>query len=232
MLQSDPMKPVIFTLAFTILPALASAQPDVPMIQPQQSNSSGTLVLPQRSQTPDTGTLPPVTLQPGQSTLTIPQASRDFIGEWGGYLRLDNVLGDIDAPEEAIVGLAFGEESGTVFMRTTAFARRSSIITKTTAQLLNPRRLKLTIEGYELKANPPLKHVESLSIALVGKNKMDCLKYVDFYLPGGGNPVASIDYHGSLRQLTEAERQELQQEVMQSGAIPQKQIEGSRNFGD
>jgi len=201
-------------------------------MQSQKSNSPGTLVLPQQLPTHDTGTLPPITLGPGQSTLTIPQASRDFIGEWGGYLRLDNVVGDIDAPEEAIVSLTFGEENGTVFMHTTAFARRNSIITKTTAQLLNPRRLKLTLEGYELKANPPLKHVESLSIALVGKNQMDCLKYVDLYLPGGGNPVASIDYHGNLRQLSAAERQELQEEVMQSGSIPQKQIEGSRNFGN
>src|SRR5712692_4726038 len=114
------MKLVILALSLLILPALALAQQDVPMIEHQKSNSPGTLVLPQQhSQAPPPGALPPVTLQPGQTTLTIPQASHDFIGEWGGYLQLDNVLGDINAPDEAIVGLAFGEENGTVFMRTT-----------------------------------------------------------------------------------------------------------------
>ncbi|HEY2664856.1 MAG TPA: hypothetical protein VGI47_10985 [Candidatus Binataceae bacterium] len=223
---------LLIGLLLSILPGVAQAQQDVPTIERQKSNTAGTLVLPRQAQTPPPGAQPPVVLQPGQSTLTIPQASRDFIGEWGGYLGVDKVQGDIDAPDEAIVSLAFGEDNGTVFMRTTAFAGRHSMITKTTAQLLDPRRIKLTLEGYELKASPPLKHVESLSIALIGKNKMDCLKYVDFYLPGGGNPVASIDYHGSLRQLTEAELQEMQAEVMRSGSIPQREIEGSRNFGN
>ena len=223
---------LLIGLMLSILPGVALAQQDLPTIEHQKSNSAGTLVLPRQSQMPPPGAQPPVTLQPGHTTLTIPQASRDFIGELGGYLRVDKVLGDIDAPDEAIVSLAFGEDNGTVFMRTTAFAGRHSMITKTTAQLLDPRRIKLRLEGYELKASPPLKHVESLSIALTGRDKMDCLKYVDFYLPGGGTPVASIDYHGSLRQLSEAELREMQEEVVRSGSIPQKQIEGSRNFSN
>ena len=69
-------------------------------------------------------------------------------------------------------------------MQTTAFASRSSQILKTSADVVNPKTVKLKLKGLETAFNPPIVHKEELHLALTGKDTMNCLKYVDFYAPG------------------------------------------------
>jgi hypothetical protein len=197
------------------------------------NQGSGTLELPPatRNQLEIQPKAPAVPMQ-GQNVLVIPRASRDFVGEWGGYLRLTRRVGD-DAPAsgDSIVSLAFGESNGDVFMQTTAFAGRSSHIVSTNAEVVNPRSIKLKLKGLEMAFNPPLIHKEELHLALTGKNTLNCLKYVDFYEPGNSVPIASLDYEGDLHLLNDEERRELEAQVLEKGQIPQKQIESSRRFG-
>ncbi|MGO9056730.1 MAG: hypothetical protein ACLQU2_04995 [Candidatus Binataceae bacterium] len=174
---------------------------------------------------------PAVPMQPGQNVLVIPRASRDFVGEWGGHLRLTRVLGGVGAAHDSIVGLAFGESNGNVFLQTTAFASRSSQILKTSADVVNPKTVKLKLKGLEMAFNPPILHKEELHLALTGKNTMNCLKYVDFYGPDSSTPIASMAYEGNLHLLSDQERRELEAQVLSKGQVPQKQIEGSRRFG-
>ena len=173
----------------------------------------------------------PVPGAPGQNVLVIPRASHDFVGEWGGHLRLTRVLGDVPASPDSIVSLAFGERDGNVFMQTTAFAGRSSRIVKTSADVVNPKTIKLKLKGLEMAFNPPIVHKEELHLALTGRNTMNCLKYVDFYAPDSNTPIASIAYQGDLHILSTQERRELQAQVLKKGQIPQKTIESSRRFG-
>ena len=175
--------------------------------------------------------MPAVPMQPGQNMLVIPRASRDFVGEWGGHLRLTRVVGGVGAAHDSIVSLAFGENHGNVFMQTTAFASRSSQILKTSADVVNPKTVKLKLKGLEMSFSPPIVHKEELHLALTGKNTMNCLKYVDFYAPDSGTPIASMAYEGNLHLLSDQERRELQAQVLSKGQVPQKQIEGSRRFG-
>lgn len=170
-------------------------------------------------------------MQPGQNVLVIPRASRDFVGEWGGHVHLTRVIGGVPASRDSIVSLAFGESNGSVFMETTAFANRSSHILKTSADVVNPRTVKLKLKGLEMAFSPPILHKEELHLALIGKDRMNCLKYVDFYAPGSDIPIASMAYEGDLHLLSPEERRELQAQVLSKGQVPQKQIEGSRNFG-
>ncbi len=170
-------------------------------------------------------------MAPGQNVLVIPRASRDFVGEWGGHLRLTRVLGEVPAANDAIVSLAFGESKGVVFMQTTAFAGRSSQIVKTSADVVNPKTIKLRLKGLEMSFNPPIVHKEELHLALTGKDTMNCLKYVDFYVSGRDTPIASMAYEGNLHILTEPERRALRDQVLNRGQLPQKTIEGSRRFG-
>ena len=132
---------------------------------------------------------------------------------------------------DSIVSLAFGESNGSVFMQTTAFASRSSHILKTSADVVNPKTVKLKLRGLEMAYDPPILHKEELHLALTGKDTMNCLKYVDFYAPGQDTPIASMAYEGNLHLLSPEERRELQDQVLRRGQIPQKQIEGSRSFG-
>ena len=173
----------------------------------------------------------PVPGTPGHNVLVIPRASRDFVGEWGGHLRLTRVLGDAPASPDSIVSLAFGERDGNVFMQTTAFAGRSSRIVKTSADVVNPKTIKLKLKGLEMAFNPPIVHKEELHLALTGRNTMNCLKYVDFYAPDSSTPIASIAYQGDLHILSAQERRALQAQVLEKGQIPQKSIESSRRFG-
>ena len=62
-----------------------------------------------------------------------------------------------------------------VFMQTTAFASRSSQIVKTSADVVNPKTVKLKLKGLEMSFNPPIVHKEELHLALTGKNTMNCL---------------------------------------------------------
>lgn len=170
-------------------------------------------------------------MQPGNNVLVIPQASRDFVGEWGGHLRLMRVLGLAPASHDSIVSLAFGESNGTVFMQTTAFAGRSSQILDTSAEVVNPRLIKVKLRGLETAFHPPIVHKEELHLALTRSNTLKCLKYVDFYEPGNDVAVASMAYEGELHLLSPEERRALTDQVLKKGQIPQKQIESSRSFG-
>jgi hypothetical protein len=175
---------------------------------------------------------PPFSRQPNANVLVIPRASRDFVGEWGGHLRLTRVIGmPAPASHDSIVSLAFGETKGTVFMQTTAFASRSSQIVDTSADVINPRTIRVKLKGLEMAFQPPVIHKEELHLALTGKDNLNCLKYVDFYQPGNDVPIASLAYEGDLHVLSAEERRELTEQVLRRGQIPQKDIEGSRSFG-
>ncbi len=194
---------------------------------------SSTLELPPTigSQTKVLPKVPLALSKPGQNVLVIPRASRDFVGEWGGHLRLTRVVGmDTPPSSDSIVGLAFGETSGTVFMQTTAFAGRSSHIVDVRAEVVNPKTIKVKLNGLETAFRPPLLHKEELHLALTSKNTMNCLKYVDFYQPGGNVSIASMAYEGDLHMLSPQEVRALTEQVLRKGQVPQKQIEGIRRF--
>ncbi len=216
----------ILLLMFAAIPSFAHAQ-SPPSITSQEGETLELPTAPLRSQQPAG---PLIHADPSNSVLVIPQASRDFIGEWGGKLTLDTVIGGVRPPRHAIVSVGFGEKDGAVFMRTTAFAGPGARIIDTSAQVLTPRRVKLSLEGFDYSHDPPIRHVESLSLALVGKDRMDCIKYVDLYIQGSPDPIAQVDFHGTLRPMTEDERQALEMEVLQKGEVPQANIEGSRRF--
>lgn len=220
---------MLLTLALIFLGAAYAAQA-------QQIGHQGgsTLELPPTtgSQTRILPKAPPaVPIQSGRNVLVIPRASRDFVGEWGGHLRLTRVVGMGTPPSrDSIVSLAFGESNGTVFMQTTAFAGRSSQIVDTSADVVNPKTIKVKLKGLEMSFRPPLVHKEELHLALTGKNTLNCLKYVDFYPSGSDVPIASMAYQGDLHILTPEERRALTEQVLRKGQIPQKQIESSRRF--
>lgn len=198
----------------------------------RQSSGSRTLEIPpaagqHRPVPPGPSLSPP---QSGGNVLEIPRASRDFVGEWGGYLRLTRVVGMDPPSRDSIVSLAFGDTKGTVFMQTTAFAGRSSQIVNTSAEVVNPRTIRVKLKGLEMAFSPPIIHKEELHLALKARNTISCLKYVDFYRPGSDTPIASMAYEGKLHLLTAQERRALTEQVLEKGQIPQKQIQSSRSF--
>lgn len=219
--------------AVVILMTVAIVPGHTAVAQNIHEQGTGTLEIP-RAQPRQPGVGPraaPLPIAPGENVLIIPQASRDFVGEWGGHLHLLRSLGGAPVSPDSIVSLAFGEREGNVFMHTTAFANPSSHVAQTTAKVVNPRSVRIKLQGQETAFRPPLRHVEELHLVLTKENTIDCLKYVDFYAPDSSEPVASMAYQGTLHPLTPAQREELAREVISKGQVPQKEIEGSRRFG-
>jgi hypothetical protein len=190
---------------------------------PSQGGSAQELVIPPAAQPQ------PAAIAPDQ-VLIIPQASRDFVGRWGGRLRLQGVSGGaVNPPADSIVGLKFGQTNGSVFMRTTVFAPPGSNVLKAGAEALTPRQINLRIDGYDIDETPPVRHVEKLNLTLdVGSNVMKCTKRVELYARGAPMPFATVVYEGHLSQLSDGSQQDLAREVLDSGSIPQATIDESR----
>lgn len=199
---------------------------------PRQRGSSDTLELPRQQMQEVPPAAPTIPANPGNSVLIIPQASHDFVGEWGGRLSLAAVRGRVTPPSDAIVSIFFGEQNGSVVMRTTAFANPNSHILRTSVKALDARNVELKLEGLEVNRDPPVRHIETLNLALSEKgNALVCTKYVDLYVPGLAAPLVSIEYKGKLRVIDAAQRAELEREVIQSGEVPQQTIDAHRRLG-
>ncbi|MGH7947642.1 MAG: hypothetical protein ACREQF_00235 [Candidatus Binataceae bacterium] len=195
---------------------------EVPASQ-SQGGSQQELVIPPVAQ-PQRAATPP------DQVLIIPQASHDFVGRWGGRLRLQGVRGRaVNAPPDSIVSLKFGDSNGSVFMRTTVFAPPGSNVLKTDAEALTPHEISLRIDGYDVDTIPPVRHVEKLKLSLdVGSNVLKCTKRVELYVRGAPTPFAKIDYEGDLAQLSDSSHDDLAREVLDSGGVPQATIDESR----
>ncbi len=189
------------------LPSLTRQQASIPKLPPSDS----TQVIP--------------VIPPDQDVLVLPQASRDFLGRWGGKLELENKFGPADVPQHAIVSLVFGERDGQVVLATTVFGSPDTQILKTTATAEGPNKVELEIAGLDLSQQPTVRHVEKLTMELTSNNQLRCTKRVDLYASGFPQPIVEAEYAGTLGQLTNREDRMLSEEVMRKGAVPRVQID-------
>jgi hypothetical protein len=154
----------------------------------------------------------------------LPQASRDFLGHWAGQLTLVRKYGEVDVPQNALMSFTFGERAGQVVLATTVFGSPDSQVLKTTAEAEGPSEVKLEIAGLDLVQDPPIRHVEKVTIALAGNNLVRCSKRVDLYVPGVSGPAAEAVYEGTLGPETQRERRVLGEELLRSGDVPRATI--------
>jgi hypothetical protein len=163
-------------------------------------------------------------IPPNQEVLVLPQASRDFLGFWGGKLTLVNNYGDADAPEHQTVSFTFGERNGQVVLATTVYGNASSQVLSTTAEAEGPNRVKLTLSGLELSDVPPVRHIEKLVISLSGTNRVTCTKQMDLYEPGSSRPIAEAVYEGVLGPMSRREDEMIGEEIIRNGEVPRATI--------
>lgn len=79
--------------------------------------------------------------------------------------------------------------------------------------------------------------VQKESILLKNSGVMDCIESDQVFaqsevdpVDGYEQPMLSAIYHGSLHQISESEREVLEDELIRRGAVPQIGVEGSGNF--
>ncbi|HVA79870.1 MAG TPA: hypothetical protein VNF29_02995 [Candidatus Binataceae bacterium] len=188
-------------------PAMPSPQNSIP----PQSNDDNTRVIP--------------VIPPNSQVLTLPQASTDFIGKWGGHLELTRNYGRGHPPAETGVSIVFGERDGGVVMATTVFGSATSQVISTKASTDGPRTVKLEVKGLELGDNPPLRHIEKVTLEMVNRDLVKCRKSVDLYVSGFTDPVMEAHYEGTLHPMTRREDRMLTEEAIRSGEVPRARID-------
>ena len=188
------------------LPSLGNQQASVP----QPPKSSSTKVIP--------------VIPPNQEVLVLPQASRDFLGFWGGQLTLLNKYGATDPPEHQMVSFTFGEREGQVVLATTVYGNANAQVLQTSAEAEGPSKVVLTLAGLDLSTQPPLRHIEKLTISLVGTSQVKCKKQMDLYVPGVSGPAAEALYEGILGPMTRHEDRLISEEIIRNGEVPRATI--------
>jgi hypothetical protein len=201
-----PVPPVPKTSNELTLPSLGNQQASVP----QPPNSGSTKVIP--------------VIPPNQEVLVLPQASRDFLGFWGGQLTLLNKYGETNPPDHQMVSFTFGEREGQVVLATTVYGNANAQVLRTTAEAEGPSKVVLTLAGLDLSTQPPLRHIEKLTISLVGTDQVKCKKQMDLYMPGVSGPVAEALYEGILGPMSRREDRLISEEIIRNGEVPRATI--------
>ena len=187
---------------------------------PSLTNQRASIAPPPRS---DSTRVIPV-IPPNQEVLVLPQASRDFLGFWGGQLTLVNKYGDTEPPEHQMVSFTFGERDGQVVLATTVYGNADAQVLSTTAEAEGPSKVKLTLSGLDLGTEPPLRHIEKLVISLDGNNRVQCKKQMDLYEPGMSGPIAEAVYEGVLGPTSRRDDRMISEEIIRNGEVPRATI--------
>ncbi len=195
-------------------------QPQVPASQNVQGPQGN--YAPQPNQ--DNARVIPV-IPPSAQVLSIPQASTDFIGEWGGTLQLQRKFGDVTPPGTAITSFMFGERAGSVVLATTVFGSPDSQVLETKATTEGPQTVKLKLAGLDLSHQPPVRHIETVSLQLIDPTHVRCTKTVDLYVSGFPDPSFEAEYEGTLHPLTNRDKRMIAEDLMRSGAVPRARID-------
>jgi len=203
------------------IPAIRSQGGQTLELKPSMPSSQNPM--PQQGGTDDNTRVIPV-IPPNAQVLTLPQASTDFIGKWGGHLDLTRKYGRGNPPARTGVSLVFGEQDGGVVLATTVFGSASAQILETKASTDGPRTVKLLVKGLELGDDPPLRHVEKITLEMINKDQVQCHKSVDLYVSGFTDPLMEAEYEGTLRPLTRREDRMLTEEAIRSGQVPRAEI--------
>lgn len=219
---------VIFICAVFAAPGSVKAQ--VPVLVPDQS--ARPLKLPTSPQQRE------LELQPGQNELELPQVVREFVGTWGGHLYLLSTGVSFGAPESRPESFTFGQRhDGTVYIETSLWGKAESSIVSARARVITPTKIEIRIEHLASDGNETRTIVQKESILLKGVGIMDCIESDQIFRQGAVDPASGYEqpmysaiYHGSLRQISEAESEDLEDELRRLGALPQMGIEGSQKF--
>jgi hypothetical protein len=164
-------------------------------------------------------------IPPSQHVLILPQASRDFIGKWGGHLQRTHKFGQADFPNDTLASLVFGEQDGRVVVATDVLGNRDTNVLQSTAQSEGPRAVTLTVQSVNIDTQPPLRQINKLSVRLTADNQLEGTQLIDFYVTGISEPIAEVEFEGNLKPLTRRDDAAMQEEILRSGRVPLWHVE-------
>jgi hypothetical protein len=213
------------------------------------AGSADLLIRPQGSQTPQmssrqgsqrSGSLRSLRRQNENDgdVLILPQATREFVGQWGGHLYLLSYGGAFQPKQSSPTSLEFGQRSdGTIFVRTEVWGQSVDGGTHATARVLSPERIRIQVEHVVDVGSQTFRVAQRYSVILKRKGVLDCIESTQVY--GGAiaslgdpyeAPAFSANYRGSLLIITDEEAAKLRAELLSRGYVPESSVEGQGNF--
>jgi predicted nucleic acid-binding Zn ribbon protein len=156
---------------------------------------------------------------PMTDMLYLPKADTGFVGNWGGHVRVQPAAGSRQNVVMPVVPMSyyFGEQNGTVFLRTNVYGDPKWPVVKTGVKVLSPRSIEFTIDSVCDSCAPPVRQQEVTRLTLVDQQHLDahCYTYADFH----GDGHAELTYKGTLHLLTPEELAAIDREVASKGAL-------------
>lgn len=150
--------------------------------------------------------------------LYLPEANPGFVGNWGGHVRVEPSQNQQNVAMPVVpMSYYFGEQNGTVFLRTNVYGDPKWPIVKTAVKVLNPKSVEFKIDSVCDSCTPPVRQQEVTRLTLVDQQHLDahCYTYADFQ----GDGHTELTYKGTLHLLTPEELAAIDREVARKGKL-------------
>jgi hypothetical protein len=165
----------------------------------------------------------------GQSAFSLPQASRDFVGAWYGVLNATLRNPANFGTESHDFATGFILVDGRVVMKMSLWAPPGANISGLRATGIDAKHVRVE---YEMTSKDtlgePIWMRDRYDIALSGPDEIDCAQTQTYYRdPALARPVATAQYRGPLRRMSDAEAQGRVKKLEREGFQKQGETEAA-----
>lgn len=180
--------------------------------------SSGNLVEAANDAHPDAGSAGTSETSIG-NLFMLPHADTGFAGSWGGHLQLvPNPHNEQSgAMPEVPMSYYFGEQNGTVFLKTSVYGDPKWPVVNTAVKVLSPQSVELKVESECKSCTPPDRQQVVTKLTLINPQQLQAESANYDETNGNGQP--QITYKGTLHLMTPAELTALAHEVEEKGKL-------------
>jgi hypothetical protein len=149
----------------------------------------------------------------------LPKADVGFVGNWGGHVRVQATpenQGNVVMP---VVPMSyyFGDQNGTVFLKTSVYGNPKWPVVKTGVKVLNPSSVEFKVDSICSSCTPSVRQQEITRLTLVDKQHLNAHCYIYAAFSDGSH--TELTYEGTLHLLTPDELAAIDREVTQNGKL-------------
>ena len=164
-----------------------------------------------------------------RNVLELPEASLDFVGEWGGYTHsmIHSVLpGRLSGRNPDRVSIVFGRTGGTVFIGSELYTSpKQRLLREPAARIANPGEATVEYESQDAE----LRYAYTHSFRLLTSEQIAYREHVNVYERRTGDLVGFVEQRATLRRLLTAREQMLFARPSLD-QVPRREVSSHRNF--
>jgi hypothetical protein len=164
-----------------------------------------------------------------QSAFALPQASRDFVGAWYGLLSATLRNPSNFGTESHDFATGFILVDGRVVMKMSLWAPPGGNISGLRATGIDSKHVRVEYQmASKDTLGEPIWMRDRYDIALTSPDQLDCAQTQIYYRdPGFARPVATVQYRGPLRRMSDTEAQARTKKLEREGFKKQGETEAA-----